>query len=62
MTITQVTTFPVSLGLPGGNQVTATGTNGTELKNSLVTQLNARLTAAQAQQQAVNDALTAVNA
>lgn len=61
MTITQVTTFPASLGLPGGNQITATGTNGTELKNSLVTQLNAKLATAQQQQQAVTDALTAVN-
>lgn len=60
MTITQVTTFPVSLGLPGGNQITATGTNGTELKASLVAQLNAKLSTP-AQIQVVADAVSAVN-
>ena len=61
MTLTQVTTFPISLNLPGGNQITATGTSGTELKNSLVAQLNAKLASAQAQAQGVTDALNAVN-
>lgn len=61
MTLIQVTTFPVSLNLPGGNQITVTGTSGTELKNNLVNQLNSKLASANQQAQSVNDALNVVN-
>lgn len=61
MTITQVTTFPATPALPGGNAITCTGTTSTELKNNLVAALNAKLAAANTQQQGVTDALAAVN-
>lgn len=61
MNITQVTTFPPTPALPGGNQITCTGTTGTDLKNQLVAALNAKLSSAQQQSQGVTDALTAIN-
>lgn len=61
MTITQVTTFPNSLGLPQTNQITVTGVSGTELKQKLLDALTAQKNAAANGAAAAQSALDAVN-
>ncbi len=56
--ITQVTTFPVTPSMPGGNQLTVTGNTGSEFKALLLAQFAARQ-AAQSAGSAVLDAAVA---
>lgn len=59
MAISRQTTWPSTPAFPGGNQVTVTGNNNTELHNAEVAQLQARLAAQQSGsvvlQNAIND-------
>jgi len=61
MLITRVTTFPSSLTLPGGNQISVTGNNGTELKNAEIAALDAKIASSQAGATAAQSAKDALN-